>query len=164
MVASTDALRSRQVHAVSVSVSLYPAPQFGGHQSDGQPDQADGMTLGGTPAGGLSPSMTTPDGSPGLAAGGPTVAGGTLAGSFGLGTMSSGGRIMRDSRPTATQNTAGFAAGLWAAPIAQTVARTRCVGPLANSVSPVGVSRTVASASVSSRSPVAWSWTSWPPS
>src|SRR4051794_28282087 len=88
MLDSTDALRS--THAQAVSVSCWACPfHAGGHQSAGHPDHADGRIRGGVEPGEAGPSTSTPCGSPGTAAGGPTVAGGTDAGSFGLGTTSS---------------------------------------------------------------------------
>src|SRR5262245_32265816 len=99
IVASTLALRSRQAQAASVSCGTLPAPPHGGgHQSAGHPDQAEGRILGGGADGVSGPSRTTPLGSPGTAAGGPTVAGGTSSGGFGFGTTSSGGRIIRENR------------------------------------------------------------------
>src|SRR5262249_47022274 len=96
---------SRHIQAMSTRLSkrglLF---QYGGHQSAGQPDQAEGTIRGGNPAGGLSPSSKTPWGSPGLTAwSGPTVPGAAVTGSFGFGTMSSGGRI--DRFHTASQST-----------------------------------------------------------
>src|SRR5262249_25475777 len=98
--ASTEAFKSRHVHAVSVKRAKREPDQAGGHQSAGQPDQADGRIAGGDPQPGSGgPSTTTPEGSPGTADGGPAVAGGTSAGSFGFGVMS-GGRIERENSPT----------------------------------------------------------------
>src|SRR4051812_40523672 len=93
-----DAFKSTHVQAVSVSWFTRPS-QFGGHQSAGQPDHAEGHIVGGGgPAGGSS-ATRTPCGSPGTAAGGPTVAGGTSAGSFGFGVTFVGGRIARCNHP-----------------------------------------------------------------
>jgi hypothetical protein len=74
------------IHAVSVSVCTLEPDQFGVLQPSGQPDHADGLILGGSHAGGSSPTTTTPLGSPGTAEGGPTVPGAASAGvlSFGI--------------------------------------------------------------------------------
>src|SRR5215471_1733599 len=77
---------------------MYPPDcHAGGHQSPGQPDQADGMIrAGGAHPGSAGPEIVTPCGSPGWTSwSGPTVDGGTWAGSFGFGVMSSGGLIDR---------------------------------------------------------------------
>jgi hypothetical protein len=87
---------------VSVSVFGIWPPQNGGNQSAGHPDHADGVILGGDQSGASGPSNVTPCGSPGVAAGGPTVAGGTLAGSLSFGIMS-GGRIERENKPTSRE-------------------------------------------------------------
>src|SRR5262245_57325797 len=102
MVASSEALRSRQPQAVSVSEPIRLEPQLGGHQSAGQPAQAEGRMVGGDEAGRDSPTTTTPEGSPGGALGGPAVAGGTSAGSLSLGVSGSGGRSDRVSQRGAT--------------------------------------------------------------
>src|SRR5215471_11192423 len=105
MLARIDAFRSTQVQAVSVSRLPQPLPHCGVHQSPGQPDQATGRMTGGGPVNAGadgSQSKTTPSGSPGTALGGPTVAGGTSAGSFGFGVISGGGRSDRVKRRGAT--------------------------------------------------------------
>src|SRR5580765_8568538 len=89
------------IHAVSVRVcGIAPPDQFGTHQSSGHPDHADGVIRGGDQPT-SSPVNITPAGSPGVADGGPTVAGGTSAGSLSFGTRS-GGRIDLVNRPIST--------------------------------------------------------------
>src|SRR5262245_7859350 len=100
MLARIEAFRSTQTQAVSVSSCRRPF-QLGVHQtSAGQPLHGAGRMIGG---GGGEPgpsSIRKPFGSPTRASGGPTVAGGTSAGSFGFGSRGSGGRIERVSRRT----------------------------------------------------------------
>src|SRR5262245_56133738 len=96
IVDNTDAFRSTHVQAMSVNAWALFA-HAGVHHSAGQPDQADGQIVGGGDAGGPSnSSSSTPCASPGTTSwSGPTVDGGTAAGSFGFGVTSSGGRIAR---------------------------------------------------------------------
>jgi hypothetical protein len=85
---------------VSVSVLSDEPDQFGVFHSAGHPDHADARIVGNDDLGGGAPVNITPCGSPGVAEGGPTVAGGTDAGSFEFGISGSGGLIARMKRPT----------------------------------------------------------------
>src|SRR5262245_11049508 len=98
------------IQAVSVKDCTWP-PHDGGHHSAGHPDHADGMILGGGPPDIVSASTMTPCGSPGLTSwSGPTVDGGTAAGSFGFGTMSSGGGVIAlENQPITTPPAPGSA-------------------------------------------------------
>src|SRR5215475_2712771 len=100
MVASSDAFRSTQVQAISVS-GVAPN-QLGVAHSAGQPDQGIGRWIGGGGMTGAPCSTSRPLGSPGFHSVGPTVAGGTSAGSFGFGVISPGGRIERGRSETRT--------------------------------------------------------------
>src|SRR5436305_14860312 len=97
MVARRLALRSTQVQAVSVRRLVTDPHEV--CQSTGHPDQAVGVTAGGRGGGASAGAMVRPCGSPGVALGGPTVPGGTDAGSLLFG-VSSGGRMERESQPT----------------------------------------------------------------
>jgi hypothetical protein len=88
---------------VSVSVLSDEPDQFGVFHSAGHPDHADARIVGNDERGGGAPVNSTPCGSPGVAEGGPTVAGGTDAGSFEFGISGSGGRIARVKSPTYQQ-------------------------------------------------------------
>src|SRR4051794_15033898 len=85
IVANTRLFRSTHVHAVSVRSAGRP-PHNGVSHSAGQPDHADGRTdERGHAAGSPTATTCTPFGSPGVAAGGPTDAGGLSAGSLAFG-------------------------------------------------------------------------------
>jgi hypothetical protein len=99
----TELFRSKHIQAVSVRVLSDVPDQFGVFHSAGQPDQADGRMMGGVHGGAEAPVTATPCGSPGAAEGGPTVAGGTDAGSLEFGISGSGGRIARVKSPTYQQ-------------------------------------------------------------
>src|SRR5262245_9539572 len=105
------------IHAVSVSFDCAHPFQYGGHQSAGQPDHADGMIDGGDPANVSVPATVTPCGSPGVTSwSGPTVEGGLAVGLFGFGTMSSGGRIALVNQPISRSSAPEPACGRHAAP------------------------------------------------
>src|SRR5262245_21758357 len=104
--ARIELFRSSAAQAVSVSVSTWLI-QFGVAQSAGHPDQ-------GTTRGGPVPSLVaatlvtvTPCGSPGTAAGGPTVAGGTVAGSLPFAGTSKEDRCSTRISPDAVRDSTG---------------------------------------------------------
>src|SRR4029077_3789334 len=101
---SAFAFLSMHAHAVSPS-RCSPGIELhdGVAHSAGQPAHADAMILGSGGDGGESPTNVTPCGSPGVAAGGPTVPGATEAGSLPFGISSLGGRIARVHHATTAQ-------------------------------------------------------------
>jgi hypothetical protein len=100
IVDSTDEFKSKHIQAVSVSVLSDEPDQFGVFHSAGHPDHADALIVGSDERGGGAPVNNTPCGSPGVADGGPTVAGGFEPGSLSFGISGSGGRIARVKSPT----------------------------------------------------------------